>query len=175
MKWWDQMPWSLFSKCWAFSQLFHSPLSLGSRGVLVTLHSLPEGWCHIWGYWYFSLQSWFQLASISPVFLMMYSAQKLNKQGDNIQPWRTPFPIWNQSVVPCPVLTVASWPAYMFLKRQVVQYSHLFQNFPQFIVIHTIKGFGIVNKAEIDVFLKLLLFWWSSRCWKFDLWFLCLF
>ena len=35
---------------------------------------------------------------------MMYSAHKLNKQGDNIQPWRTPFPIWNQSVVPCPVL-----------------------------------------------------------------------
>ena len=58
-------------------------------------------------------------ASISPPFLMMSSAQKLNKQGDNIQPWRTPFPIWNQSVVPCPVLTVASWPAYGFLKRQV--------------------------------------------------------
>ena len=38
--------------------------------------------------------------------LMMYSAYKLNKQGDNIQPWRTPFPNWNQSVVPCPVLTV---------------------------------------------------------------------
>ena len=34
----------------------------------------------------------------------MYSAYKLNKQGDNIQPWRTPFPIWNQSVVPCAVL-----------------------------------------------------------------------
>ena len=55
-------------------------------------------------------------ASSSPVLLMMYSAQKLNKQGDNIQPWRTPFPIWNQSVVPCPVLTVASWPTYRFLK-----------------------------------------------------------
>ena len=41
---------------------------------------------------------------------------------------------------------------------QVVCYSHLFQNFPQFIVIHTVKGFGIVNKAEIDVFLELLLF-----------------
>ena len=53
-------------------------------------------------------------------------------------------------VVPCPVLTVASWPAYRFLKR----YSHLFQNFPQFIVIHTVKGFGVVNKAEIDVFLE---------------------
>ena len=37
---------------------------------------------------------------------------------------------------------------------QVVQYSHLFQNFPQFIVIHTIKGFGVDNKAEIDVFLE---------------------
>ena len=58
-------------------------------------------------------------ASSSPEFLMMYSAYKLNKQGDNIQPWRTPFPIWNQSVFPCPVLTVASWPAYRFLRRQV--------------------------------------------------------
>ena len=57
-------------------------------------------------------------ASYSPAFLMMYSAYKLNKQGDNTQPWCTPFPIWNQSVVPCPVLTVASWPAYRFLKRQ---------------------------------------------------------
>ena len=37
---------------------------------------------------------------------------------------------------------------------QVVWYSHLFQNFPQFLVIHTVKGFGIVNKAEIDVFLE---------------------
>ena len=37
----------------------------------------------------------------------------------------------------------------------MVWYSHLFQNFPQFIVIYTVKGFGIVNKAEIDVFLEL--------------------
>ena len=37
----------------------------------------------------------------------------------------------------------------------MVWYSHLFQNFPQLIVIHTVKGFGIVNKAEIDVFLEL--------------------
>ena len=41
---------------------------------------------------------------------------------------------------------------------QVVRYSHLFQNFPLFIVIHTVKGFGIVNKAEIDVFLELSCF-----------------
>ena len=89
----------------------------------------------------------------------MYSAYKLNKQGDNIQAWHTPFPIWNQSVVPCPVLTVASWPAYGFLKRQV-RWSRIpiFQNFPQFVVIHTVKGFGIVNKAEVDVFLDLSCF-----------------
>ena len=55
----------------------------------------------------------------SLAFPMMYSAYKLNKQGDNIYPWCTPFPIWNQSVVPCPVLTVAFWPAYRFLRRQV--------------------------------------------------------
>ena len=55
----------------------------------------------------------------SPAFLMMYSAHKLNKQGDKIQPWCTPFPIWNQSVGPCPDLTVDSWPAYRFLKRWV--------------------------------------------------------
>ena len=37
----------------------------------------------------------------------------------------------------------------------VVWYSHLYKNFPQFVVIHTVKGFGIVNKAEVDVFLEL--------------------
>ena len=63
----------------------------------------------------------------SPAFLMMYSAYKLHKHGVTTQLWHTPFPIWNHSVVPnccwnhsvVPVLTVASWPAYRFLKRQV--------------------------------------------------------
>ena len=58
-------------------------------------------------------------ASSSLALHMMGSAFKLNKQGDNIQPWHTPFLIWNQSIVPCPVLTVASWPVYRFLKRQI--------------------------------------------------------
>ena len=58
-------------------------------------------------------------ASSSLAFLVMYYAYKLNKQGDNIQPWHTPFPIWNQSVVPYLVLTIASWPAYRFHRRQV--------------------------------------------------------
>ena len=58
-------------------------------------------------------------ASSSPAFHMMYSTYKLNKQGDDIQPWRTHFPIWKQFVVLCSVLTVASWSAYRFLRRQV--------------------------------------------------------
>ena len=41
---------------------------------------------------------------------------------------------------------------------QVVWYSHLFKNFPQFVVIHTVKGFGVVNKADVDVFLELFCF-----------------
>ena len=78
--------------------------------------------------------------SSSPEFLVMYSAYNLNKQGDNIQPWHTLFPIWNQSVFPCPVLTVASWPAYKFLKRQD-RWSGIpiFQNFPVYCDPHSPK------------------------------------
>ena len=58
-------------------------------------------------------------ASSSPAFHVMYSAYMLNKQGDYIQSWRTPFQIWKQSVVPCPILIVASWPAHRFIRKQV--------------------------------------------------------
>ena len=76
-----------------------------------------------------------------------------------MQLWCTPFPIWNQSIVPCLVLTVASWPVYRLLSRQVRWSGILIsKNFPQFTVIHTLKGFHIVNKAEIDVFLELSCF-----------------
>ena len=70
-----------------------------------------------------------------------------------------PFPIWNQSVVLCPVLTVVSWPTYRFLRRQV-RWSGIPISLRifQFIVIHTVKGFCIVNKAEVDVFLELSCF-----------------
>ena len=57
--------------------------------------------------------------SSSLAFHMIYSALKLNKQGENMQPWHTPFPILNRSLVPRLVLTVASWPAYRFLRKQV--------------------------------------------------------
>ena len=85
----------------------------------------------------------------------MYSVYKLNKQGDNIQP----FPIWNKSVVPCPVLTVASWPAYRFPKRLVAwSDSSISSRIFQFSMIHTVKSFDIVKKAEVDIFLELSCF-----------------
>ena len=97
-------------------------------------------------------------ASSSLAFCMKYSAYKLNKQGDNIQP-RTPFPTWNQSIVPCPVLTVASWPAYRFLRRQV-RWSGIPISWRIFysLLWCTVKDFAIVNKAEVDVFLELSCF-----------------
>ena len=116
MKWWNWMAWSSFFECWILSQFFHS-LSPSSRGSLVPLSILSLKWYH--------LHNW--IVDISPgnldsslCFIQPgISAYKLNKQGDNIQPSHTPFPIWNQYIVPCPVLTVASCPAYRFLRRQV--------------------------------------------------------
>ena len=100
---------------WSFKPGFHSPLSPSSRGSLVPLQFLPLE-CII----YISEVVIFPgNLDFSPALCMMYSAYKLNNQGDNIQPWCTPFPILNQSTVPCPVLTVASWPAHRFLRRQV--------------------------------------------------------
>ena len=94
-------------------------------------------------------------ASSSLAFHMMYSVCKLNKQGDTIQLWCTPFPILKQYVVPCSVLTVASEPAYKFLRRQI-RWSGIPISWRifQFVLIHRVKGFDIVNKAEVDVFLE---------------------
>ena len=120
MKWWDQMSWPLFFWLLSFKPAFslssftfikrlYSSSSLSAIRVVQSVYLrlliiLPAIWIPA-------------CDSSSPAFYMMYSAYKLNKQGDSIQPWHTPLPIWNQSVVPCPVLTVASWPAYRFLKR----------------------------------------------------------
>ena len=92
----------------------------------------------------------------------MYSAYNLNKQGDNIQPLLTSFLIWNQSALPCSVLTIASWSAYRFLRRQA-RWSGMpiSVSFPQFVVIHTVKCFYVVNKAEVGVFLEISCFFYD--------------
>ena len=109
-----------FIECCVLSQLSHSPLSLHQEA------QVPLCFCHKGVVIYIS-----EVIDVSPGNLdsslyfiqlgisLMQSVYKLNKQGDSIQPWCTPFPIWNQSIVPCLVLTVASWPTYRFLRRQV--------------------------------------------------------
>ena len=57
--------------------------------------------------------------------------------------------------------SVSSWLAYRYISQEagkMAWYFYFFKNFPQFVVIHTVKGFGIVNKAEVDVFLELTCF-----------------
>ena len=79
-------------------------------------------------------------ASSSPAFCMMYFAYKLNKQGDNIQSWCTPFSIWNQFIVLFLVLTVASWSAYRFLRRQIRWCGiPISLGIFQFVVLHTVQ------------------------------------
>ena len=76
-----------------------------------------------------------------------------------MHPWYTPFPIFSQSVFPCLVLTVASYPAYRFLRRQVRwSGSPISLRIFQFVMIHTVKSFGTINNAEVDVFLELFYF-----------------
>ena len=99
-------------------------------------------------------------ASSSPAFYMIYSAYKLNKQGDNIQSWHTPSLIWNQSVVPCPVLNIASWPVYRFLRREV-RWSGIPISLRifQFVVIHTVKDFGIKHFLCLTSFILSTILW----------------
>ena len=163
MKWWDWMPCSSFFECWvklAFSLSFFTLIKrLFSSSLLYALRVVSSA------YWVFLIflkaifiPSW---ASSSPTFCRMYSACKLNKQGDNMHSWHTLFPIWNQFVVPCLVVTVASCPALRFLKivlhtSKMVLYSHHFKNFIQYLVTHTARWFSVVSGR--DIFLQFTCF-----------------
>ena len=99
-------------------------------------------------------------------FHIMYSAYKLNKLGDNIQPWRTPFP--DSEAVCCPMsgsnccfLTCIQSPQEA---GKVFWYSHLFKNLPQFVVIHTVKGWSR-SRWSRSISGILLLFLWCNGCW----------
>ena len=110
----NKMPWSSLFECWVLSQLFHSPLSPLSRGycsssLVSAIRVVSSAYLRLLIILSVILIPACDSSSIhssSTSFLMMYSAYKLNKQGDNTQPWYTLFPILNKSVVPCPVLTV---------------------------------------------------------------------
>ena len=106
----------------------------------------------------------------------MYSAYKLNKEGDAIESWHTPFPIWNQSTVPCPALTVVSWLAYRFLRRQVMWSdtpisSRIFYS----LLWSTQRLWHSQWSRNRFISGTTLLSPWPNKCWQFDLRFLCLF
>ena len=163
-----------FKSAFSLSSSFHSPLSRGSLLPLCFL-SLSSVICIS------------EIIDISPGNLdsilcfiqssISYDVHciKLNKQGDNYTALTYSFPlIWNQSIVPCPVLTIASWPAYRFLRRQV-RWSciSIFWRIFQFLVIHSQRL--LCSQWSRPFSGTLFLFLWSSGCWQFDLWFLCLF
>ena len=111
MTWWDQMPWSAF---WMLS--FKPAFSLSSLTFIKRLFSSSSlSAKRVVSSAYLRLLIFLPAilipacASSSLAFLMMYSVYKLNKQGDHIQPWRTPFPVLNQSVVPCLVHGTSKW------------------------------------------------------------------
>ena len=107
-------------------------------------------------------------ASSSPAFLMMYCAYKFNKQVTIYSldsfPYMEPV-CCSTSSSNCCFLTCIQ---VSQKAGQVVWHSHHFKNFPQGVVIHTIKGFGIVNKAKVDVFLELsfLMIQWMLAIWS---------
>ena len=117
MKWWDQMQSFVF---WMLS--FKPTFSLSSFIFIKRLSSFWLSAIRVESSAYLRLLIFLlsilipACASSNPAFHTIYCACKLNKQGDNIQHRYTPFPICNQSIIPCPVLTVASWHADRFLR-----------------------------------------------------------
>ena len=93
------------------------------------------------------------------------------KQGDNIQPWCILFPIWKRTVYCSMSSSNCCFLTCLQISQEAgkaVWYSHLFQNFPEFVVIHTVEDFSIINEAE--VFLEFPHFFlWSNGYWQLGL------
>ena len=100
----------------------------------------------------------------SLVFLMIDSAYKLNKQGENIQPWCTYSFTSFEPVCRSMYSSNCCFLTCIQVSQEagkVVLYSHVFKNFPQFVMLHTVKGFSLINEAEVDVFLEFSCFFYD--------------
>ena len=163
----------LVSECWVLSQLFHSLISFSLRKCFFTFCHKDGVICVLRLLILLLAILISACASSSLAFCMMYSANKLNKHSDNIQPCYIPFPILNQSIVPHPVLTVSSWPAYRFLRRQVKCTGILIslKIFHSFLWSTQSLSHSQWSRCFSGI---LWLSLWSSEGWQFDLWFLCL-
>ena len=101
-------------------------------------------------------------------FCIVYSACKLSMQSDKIQPCHAPFPVFNQFIVPCPVLTVASWFAYRFFRRQV-RWSNTPIPLRIFCSLlwstHNPKALGLSVSRRKCLTATAFLPPWSNECW----------
>ena len=171
---------------WVLSQLFHCPLSHSSRGCLVPLYFLPLECCQsaYLRLFMFLLAFFFSpgildsnLLFTQPGILHDILCMKVKYAG-----WQYTALTYSFSHLE-PVCCSMSSSNCCFLTSiqvsqeigKVVWYSHIFKNSPQFVVIHTLKGFGVVMKQNRWFSGISLLFLRSGGCWQFDLWFLCLF
>ena len=135
MKWWDQMRWSSFFECWVLSQLFQlfTCILINRLFTFSSLSAIREVSSTYKRLLIFLpgvlIPAW---TSSSVAFLKTYSAYKLNKQGENIQPWHTPCPIFEPAYC-----SISSSHCYFFTCIQVSQdtgnmvwNTNLFKNFP---------------------------------------------
>ena len=142
----DHMPWSQFSECWVLSQIFHSFTFIKrifSSSSISAIRVISSAYLRLL---IFLPAILFQAcASSSLAFPIMYSAYELNNQGDNIPldvlvSWFGTTLLFHVQF--CQFLTCV-WISQE--AGMVVWYSHLLEYFLQFVVIHTVKGFGIVT------------------------------
>ena len=157
------MPWSsIFFEWWVLSQFLHSLLSPSSKRCFSSsLFSAIRVELSAYLRWLVFLRAILipTCASSSPAFRMMSSAYTLNNRvricslDIFLSPFWTSllFHAWFCSFLTCIQVSQEA--------RKVVWYFHLFKNFPQFVVIHTVKGFSVVNEA--DVFLEFSCFFYD--------------
>ena len=151
MKWWGWMSWSLLFACWVLSQLFKSPLSPLSRGSLVSsllsvIRVISSAYLKLLILLLVILIP--ACESSNQAFGMMYTA--LTYSFPNLEPVHCSMSGSNCCFLTCIQISQEA--------GQEVWYSQLFKNFPKVVVIHTVKGFGVVNEPEVDVFLELSCF-----------------
>ena len=179
------LPWSdgqdaiiLIFWCWVLSQLAHSPLSPSfwgeKRGGLFSSFSLsairvvPAACLRLLIFLPAILTP--ACDSSSPGFCPMHSAYKISTGW-----WYTAlfYSFSNLELVSCSMFgSNCCYLTHIQVSQktgEVVLYSHFFKNFPHFVVIHTVKGFSVVDEAEVRCFTGIpLLSLWSNKCWQFD-------
>ena len=138
---------------------------LFSSSSLSAIRVVASGWwhLHIRGYWYFSWQSWFQFVLHHDQLFSWCICIQVKQAGWQYTALTYSFPDLE------PVCCSMSSSTCCFLTciqisqeaGQVVWCSCFSKNFPQFVVIHTVKGFGIVNKTKVDVFLEIACFFYD--------------